>query len=241
MSLNPIAEDARGGDVVLTGKAGAGKTGCVIECVEALRSQGIRVLAFRLDRLSPVSSTHAFGQQLGLEESPALVLAAAAEDHEAVLVVDQLDAVSTISGRSADFSTRWKGYSPKRGAYAKVKAAWSSCAVRLTGRTMTGSGGCSPTTMLRWKWQSYRSKRLAQCSAEHFTVELFSPRQLELLRLPQNLSLFLDAGFDPTTTPTFHTAKELFDRYWDAPNGGPWLCVRHHRRISGGSHQPVER
>ena len=53
----------------------SGKTGCVIECVEALRSQGIRVLAFRLDRLSPVSSTHAFGQQLGLEESPALVLA----------------------------------------------------------------------------------------------------------------------------------------------------------------------
>ena len=103
---------------MLTGKAGAGKAGCVIECVEALRSQGIRVLAFRLDRLSPVSSTHAFGQQLGLEESPALVLAAA-EDHEAVLVVDQLDAVSTISGRSADFSTRWKGYSPKRGAYAR--------------------------------------------------------------------------------------------------------------------------
>ncbi len=36
------------------------------------------------------------------------------------------------------------------------------------------------------------------------------------LLLPQNLSLFLDAGFDPTLVPTFYTAKELFDHYWKA-------------------------
>ena len=114
--------DARGSDVVLTGKAGAGKTGCVIECVEVLRSQGMPVLACRLDRLLPVSSTHAFGQQLGLEESPALVLAAAAEAREAVLVVDQLDAVSTLSGRSADVLDAVEGIlAEARGIREQVK------------------------------------------------------------------------------------------------------------------------
>jgi hypothetical protein len=53
-------------------------------------------------------------------------------------------------------------------------------------------------------------------SAERFRTELFHPQQLELLRLPQNLSLFLDSGFTPVSAPTFNTVKELFDRYWDA-------------------------
>ena len=49
-----------------------------------------------------------------------------------------------------------------------------------------------------------------------FDTALFMPRQQELLRLPQNLSLFLEAGFDATRVPRFDTAKVLFDRYWDA-------------------------
>ena len=64
---------------VLTGKAGSGKTACVIEVVEALKARGWPVLAFRLDRMLSVSSSMQLGHSLDLEESPALVLAAAAE------------------------------------------------------------------------------------------------------------------------------------------------------------------
>ena len=48
-----------------------------------------------------------------------------------------------------------------------------------------------------------------------FDPDLLVPRQVELLRLPQNLSLFLEAGFDASEAPVFDTAKTLFDRYWD--------------------------
>ncbi len=96
--------DTQGSDCVLTGRrAGAGKTGCVLEFVEKLRSEDIPVLAFRLDRLDPVSTTIELGQRLGLDESPALVLAAAAAKGNAVLVIDQLDAISTTSGRTTGF------------------------------------------------------------------------------------------------------------------------------------------
>ena len=74
--------------------------------MEALRqSDDVAVLAFRLDRIEPVSSTKELGECLDLEESPALVLATAAEtmSRDAVLIIDQLDAVSTTSGRSSDF------------------------------------------------------------------------------------------------------------------------------------------
>jgi hypothetical protein len=216
--LSRMAEDAWGGDVVLTGKAGAGKTGCVIEFVEILRSQGIPVLACRLDRLSPVSSTHELGHQLGLEESPALVLAAAAEAHEAVLVVDQLDAVSTISGRNADVLDAVEGVlAEARGIRERVKLH-----VVVVCRAFDWENDHRLRRMLSNHHAQVEVGELSLdevrtvLSAEHCSIELFAPRQRELLRLPQNLSLFLDAGFDPTTAPTFLTAKELFDRYWDA-------------------------
>ena len=92
-------------DSVLTGRAGSGKTASIIEVVDRLRERGLPVLAFRLDRVPFPSVTTAadLGVHLGLEESPALVLTAAAEAAglPGVLIIDQLDAVSTMSGRSS--------------------------------------------------------------------------------------------------------------------------------------------
>ena len=53
----------------------------------------------RLDRLDPFASTADLGRQLGIETSPAVALALAADDRDAYLVIDQLDAVSLASGR----------------------------------------------------------------------------------------------------------------------------------------------
>ena len=48
-----------------------------------------------------------------------------------------------------------------------------------------------------------------------FNATLLASHQIELLRLPQNLSLFLEAGYDASATPAFETEMALFDRYWD--------------------------
>ena len=215
-----IREATKGTDCVLTGKAGGGKTGCAIEVGEALR-QGdnpAAVLAFRLDRIEPVSSTQELGARLGLEESPALVLAAAAEAtaREAVLVIDQLDAVSTTSGRRSDFFDRVEDLlSEVRGWRSRVKFH-----VVVVCRA--------------FDWENdHRLRRLlakdaAQISVTGFSLdevkevltsggfrsELFDAKQLELLRLPQNLALFLDTHHDPVSQPTFCSPKELFDHYW---------------------------
>ena len=87
-------------DSVVTGKAGSGKTACVVQIVKGLRERGMPVLALRLDRLTSETTTIGVGQRLGLQESPVRVLAAAAKhvDRPGVLILDQLDAVSTMSG-----------------------------------------------------------------------------------------------------------------------------------------------
>ena len=217
--LERLSGEARGGDSVVTGKAGAGKTGCVIEFIEALRAPSVPavVLAFRLDRLDPVSTTAELGQQLGLEESPALVLAAAAAGREAVLVVDQLDSVSTTSGRSSDFLEAVEGLlAEARGLRDRLKLH-----VVVVCRAFDWENDHRLRRLLSEKHMKIEVAEFSHdevktvLSAEGFRAELFQQRQLELLRLPQNLSLFLDAGFDPAKAPKFNTAKELFDRYWD--------------------------
>ena len=219
--LARINENAtKGTDCVLTGKAGGGKTGCVIECVDALR-QGdnlTAVLAFRLDRIEPVSSTQELGACLGLEESPALVLATAAEamSSEAVLVIDQLDAVSTTSGRRSDFFDLVEDLlSEVRGWRSRVKFHvvvvcrafdWENDH-RLRHLLAKGADQISVTD-----FSLDEVKDVLTTSG--FRTELFDEKQLELLRLPQNLALFLDTDYNHDLRPTFFLAKDLFDQYW---------------------------
>lgn len=95
--LIDVLRDHRIGFVA--GTAGGGKSAVLEQCVESLEEVGAEVLAIRLDRLDSFASTTELGRQLGLETSPAVVLALAAEDRDAFIVIDQLDAVSLASGR----------------------------------------------------------------------------------------------------------------------------------------------
>lgn len=84
---------------LLAGTAGGGKSSVLAQTVASLEAAGAEVLALRLDRLDPFASTADLGRQLGIETSPAVALALAADDRDAYLVIDQLDAVSLASGR----------------------------------------------------------------------------------------------------------------------------------------------
>ena len=229
-------------DSVVTGKAGSGKTACVVEVTEALRKRGLPVLTFRLDRLQllTASTTADLGRLLDLEESPVLVLAAAAEaaGRPGVLIVDQLDAVSTMSGRSS-------------GAFDVVEGLLQEARGTRARAVLHTVVVCRA-----FDWQhDHRLRQLApfdsntQVEVTEFTVDeaksiltdagfdpaLFRERQLALLRLPQNLTLFLEAGFDTSRTPAFGTATELFERYWTekrsavekrvAPSPDQWMGV----------------
>ena len=218
--LTKIRENTdRGADCVLTGKAGGGKTGCVIECVEALRQDDnpVSVLAFRLDRLKPVASTKELGEQLGLEESPALVLATAAKAmaSEAVLVIDQLDAVSTTSGRSADFFDVVEDLlSEVQGLRARVKFHVVVVCREFDWKNDHRLRPLLPEDSPNITVTDFSLDEVKSALDEGgFNAELFAPRQLELLCLPQNLALFLDA-YDSGSQPIFSSPKDLFDHYW---------------------------
>ena len=198
---------------VLTGPAGVGKTACVLEAVDQLRTKGVHVLAFRLDRHMAATTVADLGKRLDLEESPALVLSAAAkaDSARAVLVIDQLDAVSTMSGRASD--------------------AFDVVAQLVTEAKAMAIGVLVVCRVFDWHHDP-RLRRLIREDDKVVDLDALSPdevrellgragrdaasfsaRLLELLHLPQNLSLLLDANVPPSTA--LSSANGLFGCYWN--------------------------
>jgi hypothetical protein len=205
-------------DSLLTGKAGAGKTACVVEFIDALQVRGVPVLAFRLDRLEAVQTTRALGDRLGLEESPALVLAEAAKGREAVLVIDQLDAVSTTSGRTSGLFDAVEGLlNEVRGLRVKAPLRVVLVCREFDWKNDPELNKLLQTEQAKVEVGEFFPDETKRLLAETgFSPSVFREPQLKMLRLPQNLSLFLESGFDRREAPVFDTGKELFDRYWDA-------------------------
>lgn len=82
--------------------AGGGKSAVVAAVVDSLVADGAAVLALRLDSFMDVRSSRQLGEALDLPASPAVALARAAAGRRAILVLDQLDAVSLASGRAPE-------------------------------------------------------------------------------------------------------------------------------------------
>ena len=206
-------------ECVLTGKAGGGKTGCVIECVEALRQQPnqVMVLAFRLD-VQQVSSTKNLGDLLNFEESPTLVLATAAESKsvDAVLLIDQVDAVSTTSGRNTDSLDVVAALANE----ARGMAHRAKIHIVIVCREFDWDNDHRLRQLLvhdasRFTVTEFSDNEVKEIlSANRFTTETLQAEQLEILRLPQNLKMFLDACSESNGQPAFSSPKELFDYYW---------------------------
>lgn len=93
--------------VLLTGGAGSGKSSAVSQLVAELRARGIVHVALRADEFLEVASKEDIGKVLTQRhESPVVTLKGVSETALSVLLIDQVDAVSEISGRSTRLKTQ---------------------------------------------------------------------------------------------------------------------------------------
>jgi hypothetical protein len=213
-----LIKEAKGSlDILITGPAGGGKSGVILQTVEELTAAGIPVLAFRLDRIEPVTSTQSLGEKLRLPESPAVVLSKCHSTRPAVLVIDQLDFVSSSSGRHPDFfevvaaiADEVRGLRRSRPIHLIMACRQfdfdNDSRIRRLLPAQASPTSVGPLTDHEVK---------AVVEAEGGDPSQLSPKQMELLRLPQNLSLFIDARLVQQGSFTFVTQKELLDAYWD--------------------------
>jgi hypothetical protein len=194
--------------VALIGPAGLGKSCRVTQAVEQLLDASVPCLAVRLDLQASALTSQGLGRELGFPESPALVLAGIANGARCVLILDQLDAISLVSGRNQRL---WEVFEELLLEAEK----YSQMGILLACRSFDAE---HDSRLRRLLADSEDTDRIELGLLDSETVReslqkigvapsALESMHLELLRTPLHLSLYLQG--DPASHPRFSGVQEL--------------------------------
>ena len=200
--------DSRGALLVAPG--GFGKSCVLAQCLSHLCAKDVHFICLRMDS-DPCKTSRQLGEQLDLPASPAKVLAGIADNAPSVLVVDQLDAISLVSGRNPRMWEVFAELLNEVQSYPHMKMILACRDFDLNHdhrlrRLADSQSGFTKHTLEKLDktgiLDSLREAGQAQLNP--------TERQLEILGVPFHLFLFLEG--DPTRI--FNSVGELYKRYW---------------------------
>ncbi len=210
-------DDNQAGNIVLvSGKAGVGKTSTISQILDRIKGRDWPMLALRVDRLKVSSTPAELGQSFGLPASPVSVLAVVAEGRDCLLVVDQLDAISLASGRNPEFFDCIGAMLHQAQSHPNMRVL-SACRKfdvdndhRL--RELIRDGGIAKEIVVEQFDEATVRSLVANLGLE---ADNLSAKQIDLLSLPIHLRLLAEVtpqnGVDSLG---FQTAKDLYDKFW---------------------------
>ncbi|MGN7800324.1 nSTAND1 domain-containing NTPase [Leifsonia sp. 22587] len=199
--------------VIVAGKAGSGKSVVIAEVAERLAASGRHVAVLRLDRINPMASNaEQLGESLELGVSPVVALSeVSAKGFDGVLIIDQLDAVSSYSGRMPDVYDAVDDALNQSRLFGNVRVVLSARSVDLAEdpRLRKLAGDKSTTlTVGELEVEEVRSF-LTRIGTNAYSVD---PTTLELLRLPIHLYVFGELEAQERDA-SFRTLATLFDAF----------------------------
>ncbi|MCY4420212.1 MAG: hypothetical protein OXC42_03025 [Gammaproteobacteria bacterium] len=197
--------------IFLTGDAGSGKSGVVRGIMTDLMNQAVPCLAFRIDRYLSYRSSKKVGDVvLGRDESPVSALANLAGDKTSALIIDQIDAVSEVSGRNSAIKDILFDLVREAQLYADVRCILVCRTFDLENdhryRNCERQDEAIRVQVPSLSWEQEVVPILKHGG---IATESFTDSQRELLTLPINLSIFLEIG---NTDFSFTTRTELFQK-----------------------------
>ncbi|TVR58524.1 MAG: hypothetical protein EA420_17170 [Candidatus Competibacteraceae bacterium] len=204
--------------IFLVGPAGVGKTGVAGQIVQRMAEIGWLVLPLRFDRLDPTQRPVEIGQQLfGREKSPVAILAGLAAGGDCLLVIEQLDAVSVVSGRRPEVFYAVDALVREARAYSNMRLLLVCRAFDLDHdqrlRDLRQQEKIRATSISVGLLDPVQVKE----AVAHLGLapDRLTPGQIELLRLPLHLALLAGmTGGDDSRSLDFVSPKDLYDTFW---------------------------
>jgi hypothetical protein len=195
------------------GVAGLGKSCTAAELLDYLQGSRLPFIALRLDEDFAAATPRQLGLSLDFPMSPVDLLAAVAEGGPCVLLLDQLDALSIVSGRHPNLWKLVDALLDETRVYPKMRI-WLACRAfdlehdpRL--RQLFDREKTHPINLrLLSAEEVLREVSRAGVPTNHLT-----PSNIEVLRTPMHLSLYLEG--DPANKPPFKSVQDLYRSYWD--------------------------
>lgn len=201
---------------LLAGAAGAGKSVVASQVVASACARNWPVFVLSADRLPDARTTTQLGKELGLPDSPVTVLAAASAGGDALLVVDQLDAVSVTSGRHPERFSLVSDLLRECRSYPKLRALLACRRFDIENdralRAVAHDDNAAVVSIGNFDEDQVREALAgARLSA---TVQ---PPLMGLLVVPLHLALYIELALGGASgLASARTITQLYDRYWDA-------------------------
>ena len=198
--------------ILLTGVAGSGKSGVVRELIGRLADINIPHLALRIDQHLDCASPKTLGKAvIDREESPAATLKGLAPDQLSVLIVDQVDAVSEVSGRNGTVKQTVLRLVDDVRNFGTVALVIACRTLDLESdqrlKALKESSSIEHIDIQLLNWEDAVKPLLI---AKSIDVTQITDEQREILQLPLNLSIFLETADE--AKPAFASRNDLFAR-----------------------------
>ena len=214
--LGRLNESGEKAGVLVTGEAGIGKSGVMLQVVEKLLAAGAPVVAFRADRLEFTTRPNDVGKQIELPGSPANVLAAVAQRRNCALVIDQLDALSLASGRNTNLFDCVYEIIRQAQAHPNMRILLACRKFDLDNdhrlRQLTDADGVAEDVIVERLTHETVREVVARLDLD---ANSLNSKQLDLLSIPLHLKLLSEVVEDEEIrTLNFEKAQDLYERFW---------------------------
>ncbi|HVC76344.1 MAG TPA: hypothetical protein VND96_07500 [Candidatus Micrarchaeaceae archaeon] len=203
--------------VLVSGSGGAGKSGVLREAFDRLKDEGWPMLALRADWMPPSRTSAQLVSDIRIPTSPAIVLAALPSDRDRLLILDQLDAVSSASGRRTDLLVALEELFDELADVDGVRVLMACRQFDLESdrrlRKLASDSRFTVESVPISRWDEARIRGVL----DSLGVPVPSrPSLLKLLETPLHLALYADlATRRPELATSVASSAELFDAYWD--------------------------
>jgi hypothetical protein len=204
-------------DVLLSGQAGTGKSCVGFQVVQEVQRLGWPVLALRIDRLETMLSPKDVGRQMELRESPVIILANVAQEQNCLLLIDQLDAVSKVSGRNPHFFDCIGELIKQAKAFPKMRLVLLCRKFDIDNddrlRQLSGEHGNAIEIQV-----GKLSEDIIRLTVENLGIDAtrLTAKQIEVLSIPLHLKLLSEISRNGRNGfLDFEIAQDIYDRYWE--------------------------
>ena len=211
-----------GYSIVLHGRAGSGKSGCLQEVIEELKRRGTPYLSIKLDKCDPDSSANQFGKSLDLQESPVFALNGISGGKPCVLIFDQLDALRWTATHSSNALSVCKEMIGQMQAINRRKEGKIS--ILFASRTVDLENDAGIKELFREDeehkddlWEQVKVDILTPSEVENVVGKRFnnmSPRLKKILQTPSSLYVWTQLN-DEDKNRDISSVFQLMQRWWE--------------------------
>lgn len=203
--------------LMIHGKAGVGKSISTIALINYCKDEGIPYLAIKLDRKQPKMSSSYWSKELGFEDSISYMLDIISEDKQAVIILDQLDALRWTQAHSSDALGVCRELIKEVTDLNMDRT--NKISIIFVCRTYDLKNDNSLKSLYKDDnsiWEEVEIKELDEKSVKEFVGSIYDSLNKKLkvlLKIPSNLYIFKNLDVN-TDYKNISTTKDLINRWW---------------------------